>query len=112
MAPTVVRPIDVRRLAHVDARQPRGALEQRVGRDLSRPGRWRRPGYSPFAVTASSVVAVPKSQTMSGRPLAAELFVGGDRIHDAVGADFGGFSYRIGMPVLAAGSTMSARRPK
>ena len=56
-----------RRLADIDPRQLRGALEQRVRGNL-RTGTNTPPRYSPFADTASKVVAVPKSITMIGRP--------------------------------------------
>ena len=48
------------------------------------PGAITPPRYSPFGVTTSHVVAVPKSTTM--QPL-LELLVRGDRVDDAIGAD-------------------------
>ena len=78
------------RLADVDARQARRPLKQRVGGNLARPDKWRRRGTRPLAVTASNVVAVPKSRTMSGRPRPRpNCLVGGDAVHDAIGADLG-----------------------
>jgi hypothetical protein len=51
---------------------------------MPRPGVITPPRYSPFPDTQSKVVAVPKSTTMQVLMVA---LVGGDRVHDAVGAD-------------------------
>ena len=63
--------------------EPRGALEQRLERDLSRPGKITPPRTRP-AQTQSKVVAVPKSTAIT---VAAEHLVRRDRVHDPVGAD-------------------------
>jgi hypothetical protein len=55
-----------RRLADVDARQARRALETARPREIWTPGQIAPPRYSPFALIASSVVAVPKSTTIIG----------------------------------------------
>jgi len=45
------------------------------------------PRYSPFALTTSNVVAVPKSRTRTGAPNRLHRR---DRVHDAVGSDLMG----------------------
>ena len=112
MAPTVVWPMTLRRLAHVDARQSRGPLEERVGGNLragaddaaqilalrrDRIERRRRaevgddqrqPGRRPYCSYAAMLLAIRSAPTSAGR------------------------SYRIGMPAFVTGSTTSGSRPK
>ena len=65
-------------------RQPRGALGQRLQRDLDARGRSRRRGTRRRRETTSKVIAVPKSTTMHG---AADALEGGDGVDEAVGAE-------------------------
>ena len=70
-------------------RGSRAARWNSASAEIVTPGQIAPPRYSPFAVIASSVVAVPKSTTISGRPVPAELLERGDGVDDAIGADFG-----------------------
>ena len=55
------------------------------------PGQMTPPRYSPFAVTASNVVAVPRSATISGAPrLRPYRSYAAMAVRDAIGADFRG----------------------
>ena len=56
--------VSARRCAAVSPR-----VETRLRRTACGPGQMTPPRYSPFADTASNVVAVPKSTTIIGRPL-------------------------------------------
>ena len=83
IASTVLRPITDRGRASSTRRSwaPRAPS---ASTETSMPGAMAPPRYSPFAETASNVVAVPKSTTMHGP---AEQLDGGQRVDDAVGAD-------------------------
>ena len=88
------------------AAAPRAETARR--RKSARPGQITPPRYSPFAVTASSVVAVPKSTTISGRPRPLpNCLERGDAVDDAIGADF----RRVLVEDRHAGVGRRARRP-
>ena len=85
-------------------RGSRAARWNSASAEICTPGQIAPPRYSPFALIASSVVAVPKSTTISGAARAlAVLLVGRDAVHDAIGADFG--------RVRRTGSACRVRRP-
>ena len=74
-------------------RGSRAARWNSASAEMFTPGQMTPPRYSPRAVIASKVVAVPKSTTISarrpaGRPAVA--LVRGHAVDDAVGADLGG----------------------
>jgi len=75
--------------------------------EISMPGASAPPTYSPCALTASKLVAVPKSTTTAGPPYkwtaASEFMI------RSLPASLG-LSVRTGTPVFTPGSTISVRR--
>ena len=64
---TVDLPMTLRGGTSSTLRRP-AARPKRASIDTSMPGKMAPPRYSPLALTASRVVAVPKSTTMLGPP--------------------------------------------
>src|SRR5579864_1441866 len=112
MAPTVVRPMIVDGL-RTSIRGSRAARWNSASAEIWTPGQIAPPRYSPFALIASSVVAVPKSTTMSGACAERPNFSYAATLLTMRSAPTShGLSYRMGMPVLTAGSTVSNGTPK
>ena len=86
------------------ANSTRGSLEalrKRASIEMEMPGAMAPPRYSPRGETASKVVAVPKSTTMSPR---FEPCEGGHRVHHPVGADLARVVVEDGEARLHSGS--------
>jgi len=79
---------DLARSCQLDARQLGRVLVQRLARDLD-AGRDHAPEVLALGLTTSHVVAVAEVDDDAG---GLEVFVGGNRIDDAVRADSRGFS--------------------
>ena len=67
MEPTVERPMTLPGL-RTSTRGRRAARWKRASALMPTPGQITPPRYSPFLVTTSKVVAVPKSTTITGPP--------------------------------------------
>ena len=96
-----------RRRDELDAREPRGAVEERLHRDRD-AGREHAADVLAPAETASKFVDVPKSTAMHGPPLRASAATA---LTMRSGPTSRGLSIRIGMPLRTPGPISSVSTP-
>ena len=108
--PTVVLPTTLLGPLDLDAPQPRGLLEERLGRDRDARARSRRPRTRPGPSRRRRSSRFRNRPRCTVRPAALERR---DRIDDPVGADLLGHRRRgSAFPVLTPGSTKSGSRSR